>query len=482
MCKQIFLILITISLFMASCTKNLSGLNVNPKAFPSVPAVTLFTRGEMNLVDDYTSTSVGSAPFRVLAQEWTENNYIYEAQYNFSAYNAPNGWWNNLYQIALANLVEAKKYYSRDVLDPIEINNDNIITDILEVYAFDMLVATYGPIPYSEAFNDSIPFPKYDDEKTIYTDLLLRLDTCIAGINTSGASMGNADQIYFGNMTEWKKFAATLKLKIAMRLADVDPTTASQKVLEAINAGVFTSNKDNASMPFKSTSPSTNASMLWQALVYSGRHDFCPANYLVNTMLEWNDPRLPLYFSLDKSGNYSGGVPGQGNSYGTFSTFSAQMLDPSYPGTILNYSQAEFLQAEAAERGFITDNPAAHYDSAVTASIKFWGDTAAADAAAYLAQPEVAYATAAGTWQQKLGYQEWIANYNMNWDSWTDIRRLGYPDLNTVNPPVRAQGNLPLRYTYPSNESGSNKTNYDNGVSMLKGGEDLTSGKLYWMK
>lgn len=467
---------------LASCNKDLSGLDVNKKAYSSVPALSLFTGAEKNLVDDYTSTSVGSAPFRVFSQEWTENTYLYEAQYNFAAYNPNAGWWNNLFRIALANFNEARKYYDRDIVDAGERRNDNIITDILEVYAFNMLVASYGPVPYSDAFNVSVPFPKYDDEKTIYTDLLKRLDTCIAGINTSNGNMGAADQIYKGDMTKWKKFAATLKLKIAILLADVDPTTAAQKVSEAISAGVFTSNADNASMTYQS-SPTGNTSMLWQALVNSGRHDFCPANLLVNTMVAWNDPRLPLYFTKDKSGNYSGGVPGQGNNYGTYSDFSAQMLTTTYPGTILNYAQAEFLQAEAIERGFtgVSGTAAGHYNNAIGASIKFWGGSST-DSATYLSQPSVAYATATGSWKQKLGYQEWIANYNMNWDSWTDIRRLGFPNLNVVNPPVKAQGSFPLRYPYPSNESGSNATNWKAAVALLPGGQDVDSAKLYWMK
>jgi hypothetical protein len=92
----------------------------------------------------------------------------------------------------------------------------------------------------------------------------------------------------------------------------------------------------------------------------------------------------------------------------------------------------------------------------------------------------VAYTTAAGTWQQKLGYQEWIANYNMNWDSWTDIRRLGYPNLDVVSPPVAAHGNFPLRLTYPTNESGSNPTNWKAAVTTLPGGQDVVSAKLFW--
>lgn len=370
--NKLLIISVVCTVVLSACTKDLGGLNVNTKAASSVPSTTLFTYAEKQLVDNYTSIGVGTAPFRVLSQEWTENTYIYEAQYNFSAYNANAGWWNALYRNVLANLQAAKNSYPKDIKDPAILRNDLIISDILEVYAYNLLVNTYGNIPYTEALNSTIPYPKYDDAKTVFMDLLTRLDTCIAGLNPSAKSLGVADQIYNGNITEWQKFAATLKLKMAMIIADVDPATASQKALEAVTTGVFTSNADNATMTYDQSSPG-NSNPLWQALVNSGRHDFVPTNLLVNTMDSLHDPRVPLYFTQDPNGSYSGGIPGGGNGYGIYSDFSAQMQTPSYPGVLLTYTQSEFLQAEAIERGIAVGGTAqSHYNNAITASITFW--------------------------------------------------------------------------------------------------------------
>ncbi|MDQ2720129.1 MAG: SusD/RagB family nutrient-binding outer membrane lipoprotein [Bacteroidota bacterium] len=485
--KKIAYILPLTLLILNSCNKDITKFNVNTKAPSIVPAKTLFTQGEKGLVDVVTTTSVSVAPFRILSQEWTENTYVYEAQYNFAAYNANAGFWNRIYGTSaagtpgvLSNLQAAKNLFPVSVSDPLVLKNDLIITDILEVYAFNLLVSTYGNIPYSQALNPAIPFPKYDDAKTIYADLLTRLDTCIAGLNVTGTSLGSADQIYKGNVAAWLKFAATLKLKMAMLIADVDAATASKKVMEAVATGVFTSNADNASMTYDPSAVG-NSNPIWQALVNSGRHDFLPTNLLVKTMVAWMDPRIPLYFTMDPNNSYSGGVPGGGNGYGIYSDFTPTIQDPAYPGTILTYSQTEFLLAEAVERGIAVGGTAQdHYNNAITASILFWGGSAT-DAATYLAQPAVNYATATGPWRQKLGYQEWVANYNNNWDSWTDIRRLGYPNLDVVNPPTSGQGKLPLRLTYPANESGSNSTNWKSGVAALPGGADVVSAKLFWM-
>ncbi|MDB5232503.1 MAG: hypothetical protein JWN76_3308 [Chitinophagaceae bacterium] len=185
-----------------------------------------------------------------------------------------------------------------------------IDTDILQVYSYYLLTATYGNIPYSEAENPSIPFPKYDDAKTVYSDLLVRLDTCLAGINTAGAAMGNADQIYKGDAAKWKKFAAPLKLKIAMLVADVDLAATSKKVLEAVATEVFQSNSDNALFNYFA-SPTSSTNLVWQALINSGRHDFGPTNILINTMSQWSDPRLPLYFTQYPAGGIYWGSTGR---------------------------------------------------------------------------------------------------------------------------------------------------------------------------
>jgi hypothetical protein len=485
--KKLSIATLAMAVLASACTKNITKLNNDTKSPTTVPSTTLFTYGEKNLVDALVGTSVSSTPFRVLAQSWTENTYVYEAQYSFSAYNAPSGFWGRMYANTTPNsvlntLAAAKKLYPNDIADAASLRNWNIMTDILQVHAYALLVNTYGNIPYSQALQDSIPFPKYDDAKTVYLDLLHRLDTCIANINTSASiSNSDADQLFYGDPVKWKKYAASLKLKLAMIMADVDPATAAAKVNEAVAAGVFTSNSDNAVYQYYSTSTSAS-NPVWQALVNSGRHDFCPANLLVETMKSWNDPRLPLYFNK-VNGDYLGGFPGKGNSYSKFSTLSDQWLSPTFPGDILDYAEVEFLLAEAAARGMgVSGTAAEHYSKAVTASIEYWGGSAA-DAVAYLAQPSVNYVTAAGDYKQKIGYQKWIALADRGWDAWTEIRRLKQPNLDVVSPPTGAKSTLPLRFYYPNIEQTSNSAHWQEAVQAVTGGDaDVVTAKLWWMK
>ena len=481
--RKLLITYIPVLLLASDCTKNIQDLNNNQKAAITVPASSIFLAGQKNLVDDITTPAGGTDPFRNFAQTWTEITYTSEAQYILTQYNSPDNWWGVLYggtnPGVLNNLVNAKLNFPATAPTAGALKNDLIITDILEVYAYNLLVTTYGNIPYTEANNRSIPFPKYDDAKTVYTDLLNRLDTCITGLDPNSSAMGGSDQVYSGDPVAWKKFAATLKLKMAMLLADTDPATASKKVQEAIATGVFTSNADNATFGYQGQ-PTGNTNPIWQAAINSGRHDNVPANTLVNQMVTWNDPRLPLYFTT-VNGVYLGGQPGAGNSYIGFSTFSKTVLDSTNAGVLLDYPETEFLLAEAVERGFpVTGTAADHYNAGVTASILYWGGSST-DASTYLAQPSVAYASAAGDYHQKIGYQQWIADYNRGWDAWTSIRRLGYPDINTINPPFGAISPMPLRFYYPLTEQSANSTNYHAAVTAI-GGNDAVTTKLFWMK
>lgn len=482
MFKKIYILLTIASLLLIGCENGFDNLNTDPKSPVDVPANTVFLAGEKNLVDLYTTSIWTSSPFRVLGQVWTQTANINEARYQFTTNNAPAGWWTRIYTTALSNLATAKTLYATENTTDAVRKNKEYITDILEVYSFHLLVNTYGDVPYSEALNRNIPFPKYDDAKTITYDLIARLDSAITGLNVSAGSFGSVDQIYGGNVTKWKKFAATLKLKLALLIADVDATTASQKALEAVTSGVFTSNADNAKFQYGS-GVVVNSNPLWQDLV-NGTYAtyYAPASLFINKLVELNDPRLPILFTKDPSGNYSGATAGLGGVNQNLSGFSSYWLSATTPGVLLDYAETSFLLAEAVERNIAVGGTAeSHYNDAVTASILDFGSTSA-DATTYLSQDKVKYSTATGDWRQKIGYQKWLAFANRNWDSWFEIRRLGYPDLDVVSPPVNAISTLPQRFYYPPVEQTSNNANWQEAVSKLSGGQDNVTVKLFWEK
>jgi hypothetical protein len=479
--KSIYTFAAAALLGFAACT-DFEDLNTDPKSTVEVPANALFLAGEKNLTDVYTSANLTTSPFRILSQVWTQTSNVGEARYNFTQYNAPGGWWKAIYTKALANLSEAKSLYAEEKTTSEAVRkNKTLITDVLEVYAFSLLVNTYGDIPYSEALNRRIPFPKYDDARTVINDLLARLDAAIAGLDVNAASFGAADKIYQGDVVKWKKFSASLKLKLALLLADADATVAAQKASEAISAGVFTSNADNAEFPYLSSAVA-NANPLRQYLVTEDAWSkyFAPAKLFIETLEDLNDPRLPVLFTEAAGGGYDGAEAG---TAGTYSGLTAYWTAADAPGVLLDYAEVAFLLVEAAERGVSNTGATAgvHYTNAVTASLSALGIDGG-DISAYLAQPEVAYATAVGDWRQKIGTQKWLAFANRNWDAWTEIRRLGHPNLNVLSPPAGAGESLPLRFYYPPEEQNSNSLHWGEAVGKLPGGNDALSAKLFWQR
>ncbi len=460
---------------ITGCNKDISKLNIDQKNPTTVPSNTLFSNAQKNLAYNVADANVNNNIFRLITQQWTETTYTDESNYNLNTRQIPDNWWTSIYKDVLRDLEEAKKLIPIDVSDATIQKNQIAIADILQVYSFQLLVNTFGDVPYSQALKDEILFPGYDDAKTIYYDLLSRLDADIVALDASAASFNStADLLYGGDVEKWRKFANSLKLVMGIVLADSDPATA-KTVVESAVLGAFASNDDNAVFYFLTAPPNTNP--VWVNLVQSGRNDFVPANTIVDLMEDLNDPRLPLYFTTVSGAGYKGGVPGSGNTFTNFSHVTAAQVVPEAPYVILDYAQVEFTLAEAVERGMnVGGTTQEHYNNAVTASIEEWGGTAA-EAAAYLAEPEVNYVTAPGDYKQKIATQEYIALYNRGFDAWTLIRRLDYPEMKT---PTNAQSDFLVRFTYPILEQNINTSNYNAASSAIGG--DVVTTKLFWDK
>lgn len=469
-------------LLLGACTKDLTSLNNDPKNPATVSSASLFTNAQRTLSNTLTSSNVNLNIFRLIEQQWQETTYTDESNYDLETRQVPTGVWNALYRDVLRDFQEARRIIPTDVTDANVQKNQLAITDIMEVYTWYYLLTTFGNVPYTQALNIDNTFPKYDDALTIYTDLLKRLDADITALNASSASFGGADVIYKGDAAKWKLFANSLKLKMGITIADADNAKAKAAVEAAASAGVFTSNNDNAKFQYVSGPPNTNP--IWVDLVQSGRQDFVGNSVLINNMNANNDPRRPYYFTLDADSTYSGGDPGASSNYATFSKPSGPNLVPGsigkitnadFPGLLLDYSEVEFLLAEAAERGYSVSGTATeHYTKAITASFDYWG---APNVAAYLTQPTVAYATATGNYKQKIGVQKWLALYNRGWDAWIEQRRLDFPALEA---PETALTEFPVRFTYPTTEQNVNVVNYNQAAQAIGG--DAVTTKLFFDK
>jgi hypothetical protein len=472
--KKLLYILVP-ALFFLACTKDVTTLNVDPKRPLNVTSASLFTSAQHSLVNTHSSANVNLNIFRLIEQQWQETTYTDESQYRIIPRAIPDNLWDSLYVNVLKNCEEARNIMPKDVPDAGQLKNQLAILDITEVYTWHYLLTTFGDVPYTDALNLSNSFPKYDDALTTYKVLLTRLDADIVALDPAAASFGNADAIYSGDPTQWKKFANSLKLKMALTISDADNATARSAAESAFAGGVFLSNADNAKFPYVSSTPNTNP--VWVDLVQSGRLDFVAADTITDIMNSLNDPRRSKFFTPDPSGGYSGGPAGVSSAYPNFSHAAIQLTNANFPGNILDYSEVQFLLAEAAARGYSVGGAAPlYYSNAVRASILDWGGTDA-QASAYLLQPSVAYATAAGDFKQKIGIQKWLAMYNRGMDAWLEQRRLDAPAL---NPAQDAETGFPVRFTYPVNEQNVNNAN--RAAAAAKIGSDAVETKLFFDK
>jgi hypothetical protein len=477
------LILLFIVAGLISCTDDITGLNqdtVNPTA---VPAEFLFTNAQKNMVDQMVSTNVNQNVFRLFVQQWTETTYTDESNYDVATRTIPDNHWQSIYRDVLRDLKEARKVLAtetytgsaQEITDQelVRVNKGHVI-DILTAYGYSVLVDTFGDVPYTESLDiENHPLPKYDDAETIYKDLITKLNVASDGLNTGYGSFGNQDLIFGGDTAQWRTFANSLRLKMAINLDDIDHTYATTQALAAVTDGVITSNSDNASLAYLAAQPNTNP--IYVDVVASGRDDFVPTATIVEQMNGLNDPRRAMFFTLI-GGIYEGGVPGDSNNFSNFSHIGTMILEPTFEGLIMDYTEVEFLLAEAVERGIAVGGTAdSHYNAAITASMSYWGVSGAA-ISTYLAQSTVNYATATGTWKQKIGEQAYIALYNRGFECWTSFRRLDFPTL--LAPPDAEESEVPTRLTYPAREETLNATNVENASTAI-GGNTLTT-KLFW--
>lgn len=122
-------------------------------------------------------------------------------------------------------------------------------------YAFCMLAHTdtYGDIPFREYARTRIPETNnvaYDTQKEVYDAMFRMLEQAVDSIKPDDASQFSVERddiCYGGDMYKWLRFANTLRLRMALRISNVDPERAKAEGEAALSNeyGLMTSNDDN---------------------------------------------------------------------------------------------------------------------------------------------------------------------------------------------------------------------------------------------
>lgn len=456
---------------LTSCQRDLTSLNEDPKHPSTLPSETHLAMGQQQFFY-YTHTgSVNFNNFRFFVQQWAETTYTDETNYDLVTRNQPRNNWNRMYVYTLNNYENAKKnLVSEAVSSEAERANKNAVLEISQIAAWETIVDTYGNVPYFDAIKASEGnfAPKYDDAKAIYTDLLTRINTVVGTINESAPSYGSGDLVYGGDMTKWKHLANSVKLRLALNLADTDAATAKAAAEAAVASGVISSDDEAYTLNFAG---GTFNNPIYDDLVSSGRNDFVPTELVIDMMNEKNDPRRATWFTTVDDA-YVGGVFGDLNPFGDYSHMSDFFLANNAPASLLSYEEVLFMRAEAAARGFSVGGTAADlYAQAVTASMLLNG-VSVADAAAYV----LAHPYDAANWKKSIGEEAWIALFNRPFAAWLFARRLDNPVF--VNPEGSELDGVPVRMPYSDQEYVLNKPNVTAAATAIGG--DKATTKLFW--
>lgn len=476
MTKYIYGLLIAgLAVTGTSCKKDLAGINKNPNAAENPQPDYLLTATQKITSDLYWGADNNFNSTLLIIQHWAKIQYTEPDRYIFSN-SSFTSLWTTGYAQSITNLNTILQM-------PAEKANDNYkgVAIILRSWIFQLLTDAYGNIPYKQAGDiDKYLTPEYNTQKDVYFGLLDELKTAGASLNTSGAAI-NGDIIYGGNIGRWKKLANALRLRIALRIADREPEKAREVIHEVLNdaGGLISSIEETARFVY-TTPPQQNPVATW----FDTRDDFRVGKTLVDKLYALNDPRLPIYANkpTDLSvTNYVGVPSGLTNSDANNLGFAKTSKPGSYfsaataPSVIISYAEVLFNRAEAAARGFTTENAEALYNQAIKASFNQYGITDATVINNYIAQAAVQYNPA--NFKKSIGEQKWIALFGQGLEAFAEWRRLDYPQL-TAGAAGVLDGKIPVRFIYPGAEQALNKENYSKAVANQ--GSDNLLTKLWF--
>ncbi|HRP89046.1 MAG TPA: SusD/RagB family nutrient-binding outer membrane lipoprotein [Edaphocola sp.] len=341
---------------LTSCKKAFEKINTNPNAAESASPDLLFSGASVNLG----STRAGGDLYvsLILASQTVASGGDFgwgaDDVYAISPYSTGNVW-RTYYVSTGANLKEAIKFAEK--ASPVK---NGAIGQSKVLLAETMYEATmlWGDVPFSEAWNTTVAYPKFDKQEDVLNGVLGLLDEAIVSLSSANAAsttITNYDLFYKGDATKWLKLANSLKFKVLMTMVDQVPSKAADLQALYDANGMMTAASDNFKMPFGTSEGNKNPKYAILEKYAGGSNIFFFANNsVINPMIADTDPRLDKFFDLGPTGTAFQGVPSEGTADENTSTVSMRLYAANAPEYIMTYQELLFLQAEAAKRGLIT--------------------------------------------------------------------------------------------------------------------------------
>jgi hypothetical protein len=450
----IYALLLTIS--TTACFRN-SDINIDPNRSISVDPALLFSGASTQ----FSLLRVGELtwPIALMNQMWASGGRwgLEQAKYDQTRVRSA---WGRTYTDVLKNLNVAIEVAQK--AQPV---NKNAVAQckIMMAFAFAQTSLLWGDIPFSEAATGTVDLPKFDKQVDVLTGSIAMLDEAIGLIDLNAKGIIAPNDLYYGgDMTKWKKFANSLKLRIMFSMVDADPTK-STAIGQLITSGsMIASSADAMQFKYYNQPGRQNPRFSFTAIFRGGvQSDWYCSKVVYNLLTSLNDPRIPYFYQPGPSAGANEFVAL--NSVETYTDKSAlvniNLLKPDLPEVSFSYSEQLLLEAEAIARGFVTgssfDIATQRFRAGVKESLISLGlPTAQADA----------YATGlpaltAANYKTVLAQQQYLDLFMRPIEGWVQNRRSGTigQEIPAMTTPAGAPvSGLVRRLLYRSEEINSN--------------------------
>jgi Starch-binding associating with outer membrane len=485
--QKIYSIFAATALLLSSCTGDYLNINDNPNAAVSATPELVLSAALNNTAGRLTHNQIGNFFGGYWAPSGSYSGFKEERQFDLTPTYGVNVW-NSCYD----NLQDYK--YIVEKADAQKWKAVSGIAKVMTAYNYQILVDTYGNVPYSDALKGTTSIsPKYDDAQAVYDGLIKTLDAASAdlkvAISGDNPSPGVQDIVFKGDIAKWRRFANTLRLRIMMRQTNVSGKDLKGEIAKIVaeGAGFLKAGETVMSTPgYLKTSGKQNP--FWDTYVANSagseaanKAAYVCSDFFINTMqTTLKDPRIAVLATKNATGIYRGVPLGDGNDANLFPKCSwfGPAIVKSFDQAMILMTAAEslFLQAEAVQRGYITGDAKALYEAGVSEAFIASG-LKAADATAYLAT-----ATSNVNWDistdkiEAIITQKWIGMFSLTgFEAWSEFRRTGFPKVPLATKAIQAKA--PARLFYPSSEISTNAENV--------AAQNITSqfdNKIFWAK
>jgi hypothetical protein len=406
---------------------------------------------------EYTSQAAASNQYKTIAAyQLNRNDFNYAYSQLFA-----NGLKNFQFILDKSETTENWNFY--------------LMAATMKAYTTQVLVDTWGSIPYFEALKGLGNLnPKFDDGYEIYVDLLKTLDTALSK-SIDGSILTDLDKssdlIFGGDMDKWIEFANTMELKLYLRMVNKKPAEAQAGIEKLFtNPDITFLTVDAGVSGFEDIASKSNPMYEQNIRQLNTANNIRASVTFTSYLMQKADPRIVYYF-----GSATPNAINQGDYTATDNTsLTAAILvqDPTDPVIFISAAESKFMQAEAAVRyPSITTGWDAKslYDEGVLAAFAATGN----DGSSFITGAYAFPAGSAATKIEAISTQKWIdCAYGVHFlEGFFEKNRTGFPKTSPVystdpayepgqfvisKNSVLSPGLLPQRLIYPNSEKQSN--------------------------